>query len=123
MYYYYGPQFYYPPAPYSACYPYQRQPYPNVDANLLHQSANVTKVLMKDASTILEKLSESKEFDAQLMYAAQVSDMKEVNRLINSIGVKSKVEVHFTPDGLRLEFTSKVEPLDCCRLLIALRWR
>jgi hypothetical protein len=124
MYYHYRHQYYYPPIPYSSYYPQHRQPdYPAVDANLLYQSANVTKILMKDASTVLDKLSASKEFDAQLMYAAQVSDKEEVNRLINSIGVKSKVQVHFTPDGLRLEFTSQVEPLDCCRLFIALRWR
>ena len=78
---------------------------------------------MKEASMVLNKLSEPKEFDADLMYAAQASDIKEVKRLIHSIGVTSDVDVNFNPDSLRLEFTSKVANMDCCRLLIALRWR
>lgn len=97
--------------------------YPPVDPNLLYQSANETKKLMKDASVVLQKLSESKEFDEKLMYAAQASDMEEVNRLIDSIGVTSKINIHFNPDGLRLTFSSQVSSTDCCRLVIALRWR
>lgn len=78
---------------------------------------------MNEASMVLDKLSESKEFDAELMYAAQASDIEEVNRLIHSIGVTSEVDVNYNPDGLRLEFYSKVENMDCCHLFISLRWR
>lgn len=97
--------------------------YPEVDPNLLYHSANESKKLMKEASIVLNKLSESKEFDAKLMYAAQASDIEEVKRLIYSIGVTSEVDVQYNPDSLRLEFTSQVANMDCCRLLIALRWR
>jgi hypothetical protein len=121
MYDHYYPLPYQYPAHYRQ-YPPIRQ-YPQVDASLLYQSANETKKLMHDASLVLEKLSVSKEFDAQLMFAAQKSDINEVKRLIHSIGVKSKVDIHYTPDGLRLEFSTAVTPLDCCRLTIALRWR
>jgi hypothetical protein len=122
MYYRNQPYYYYTPVPNSVTYPYYRQ-YPSVDPAQLYQSANESKKLMKDASTVLDKLSVSKEFDAQLMYAAQISNVEEVKRLIQSIGITSKAEVHYTPDGLRLEFTSTIEPKDCCRLTIALRWR
>jgi hypothetical protein len=121
MYYYHHPLPYHQPINYHP-YPALRQ-YPQVDANLLYQSANETKKLMHDASLVLEKLSVSKEFDAELMYAAQMSDVQKVKRLIHSIGVSSKVDIHFNPDGLRLEFNSGVQPLDCCRLMISLRWR
>ncbi|WP_163538476.1 hypothetical protein [Gracilibacillus sp. YIM 98692] len=97
--------------------------FPPVNPDLLYQSANESKKLMNEASMVLNKLSESKEFDAQLMYAAQASDIEEVNRLIHSIGVTSDVDIHFNPDSLRLEFTSKVANIDCCKLSIALRWR
>jgi hypothetical protein len=116
MYYLYPPSYYQPP------YGPIRQ-FPPVDPGLLYQSANQTKKLMADASMVLNKLSTSKEFDAKLMYAAEHSDIEEVRRLVHSIGVTSDVDIHYNPDGLRLEFTSKVANLDCCRLLVALRWR
>ncbi|WP_209121090.1 hypothetical protein [Alkalihalobacillus sp. BA299] len=71
---------------------------------------------------VLDKLSESKEFDAELMYAAQASDIEEVKWLIHSIGVTSEVDIHFNPDGLRLEFKSQIQTIDCCKLTIAMRW-
>ncbi|WP_338451013.1 hypothetical protein R4Z09_03580 [Niallia oryzisoli] len=52
------------------------------------------------------------------LYAAETSDIEEV-----FIGVTSDVDIRYNPDALRLEFTSKVVDLDCCRLLITLRWR
>lgn len=121
MSYFYHPGYYYPPVVPPGYWPVRQLP--QVDPNLLYQSANESKKLMNDASIVLNKLSESKEFDAQLMFAAQASDITKVKRLIHSIGVASAVEVTYTPDGLRLEFTSKVANLDCCRLLISLRWR
>jgi hypothetical protein len=122
MYYLHHPYYTHPPIYHNGYYRDLRQT-PPVDASLLYQSANESKKLMQDASKVLNHLAISKEFDAELMYAAQISDIKEVTRLINSIGVTSKVEININPDGLRLEFTSTVEPLDCCRLYIALRWR
>jgi hypothetical protein len=119
--YYYHPSSYHPPI-YPGYYPSMRQQ-PPVDPNLLYHSANESKKLMKDASIVLNRLSESKEFDSKLMYAAQISDINEVKRLIHSTGVTSDVDVHYNPDGLRLEFKSMIESLDCCKLMIALRWK
>ncbi|WP_163581961.1 hypothetical protein [Gracilibacillus saliphilus] len=112
---------YQPPYCYSNYWPIRQ--YQSIDPSFLYQSANESKKLMKDASMVLNKLSDSKEFDAELMYAAQSSDIVEVKRLINSIGVTSDVDINYNPDGLRLEFASKVDNTDCCRLSIALRWR
>lgn len=119
--YFYHPGYYYPPVYHNGYWPSRQLP--SVDPNLLYQSANETKKLMNDASIVLNKLSVSKEFDAQIMSAAQASNLEEVKRLIRSIGIKSTVEVKYTPDGLRLEFSSAVVTNDCCRLIIALRWR
>lgn len=118
--------YYYPYYRYHPYYPqayWQSRQMPSVDPNLLYKSANQTKILMKEASMVLDKLAESKEFDSELMYAAQASNLEEVKRLILSLGVTSEVDVHVNPDGLRLEFSSQVQNVDCCRLLIALKWR
>ncbi|WP_112180774.1 MULTISPECIES: hypothetical protein [Paraliobacillus] len=125
MYYVYQPGYYYYPD-YMFDRPYDqsiRQQFPPINPNLLYQSANETRRLMKDANMVLDKLSNSKEFNTELMYAAQSSNKKEVNRLINSLGLASDVTIDFNPDGLHLEFKSQVESKECCHLKIALRWR
>lgn len=103
--------------------PAKQSPFPAVNPDLLYESAQVSRKLMAEASVVLEKLATSKDFDSQLMDAAQRSNNEEVNRLIRSIGIMSDVDVHYTPDGLRLEFKSHVADQECCQLTIALRWR
>lgn len=120
MYYMHHPRYY--PAYYCPVYLPIRQ-YPPVDTKLFNKSAIETKKLMDDAGEVLDKLADSKEFNAEVMYAAQESNMAEVNRLINSIDITSEVEVDFNPDNLRLEFKSRVEDTQCCKLTVALRWR
>lgn len=112
---------YYRPLPYCPIDYWSRQ-FPSVDPTLLCQSAKESKILMKEAGMVLDKLSESKEFDEQLIYAAQISDIQKVKRLIHSIGVTSDVDININPDGLRLEFKTP-SANDCARLYIALRWR
>jgi len=97
--------------------------YPAVDSNLLYQSANVSQKLMADASKVLNTFASSRDFGRKVMEYAQRSDNEEVNQLIKSLGIESDVKVQFNPDGLRLEFKSKAQGLDCCVLYIALRWR
>lgn len=122
MYYVY-PYSYYPHCYHRAFWPVRQ--YPPIDPEIFQQSANETKKLMNDANVILDKLAESKEFDAKLMEAAQVADEEEVNRLVHSLDIATEVDVSFNPDNLRLEFRSKAGDMDmeCCRLLIAVRWR
>lgn len=103
--------------------PANRSPYPPVDPDLLYESANQSNKLMKEASMVLDKLASSKEFGARLMDVAQQSNTEEVERLIHSVGITSDVKIKYNPDGLELEFNSKVKNLDCCKLSISLRWR
>lgn len=97
--------------------------YPPVDPNLLFQSANESQKLMAEASKVLNTLASSRDFGRRLMDSAQRSNTEEVNRLIKSLGIESEVKVIYNPDGLRLEFQSKVANVNCCKLDIALRWR
>ncbi|WP_143414498.1 hypothetical protein [Halobacillus massiliensis] len=113
---YYYPNYYYPMY-------WPQRPHRPADGELLQSSAGQMKKLMSDASIVLDRLASSQAFDAQLMQAAEQSNSEEVKQLINSIGVGSKVDVYFNPDGLRLEFSSQVSGVDCCKLRIALRWR
>ncbi|QCR31209.1 hypothetical protein [Lysinibacillus sp. SGAir0095] len=98
-------------------------PYPPVDPELLYESAKQSNKLMKEASLVLDKLASSKEFGARLMDVAQHSNTQEVERLIHSVGITSDLKINYNPDGLELEFKSKVQNLDCCLLSISLRWR
>lgn len=103
-------------------YPAPLRQYPQVDPTLFNQSAIAMQTLMKDASILLNKLAESKDFDSKIMAAAQQSNKTEVEKLIKSTGIKSKVDTSFTPDGITLKLSSKVGSTECCHLTIALRW-
>lgn len=101
----------------------QRQ-FPEVDPKLLHESANISRKLMQDATLVLNRFASSLEFGKQVMTAAQESKTEEVLRLIKSTGADSASEVHFNPDSLRVKFESKTsQDADCCQLLIILKWR
>ncbi len=117
--YYYYPVYAYP------VYPYPNQihrQFPDVNTGFLHQSAQETRKLMREASIILDKLADSGEFSKKVMEAAQKSNNDEVERLLKSMGITSDIHVTFNPDELRMEFISKVENTECCRLTVALRW-
>jgi hypothetical protein len=121
----------YPPVPYQQPFynaypafplpPYRQ--YPPVDPTLFSQSAIAMQKLMKDGSLILKKLAESKEFAFKVMSAAQESHTKEVKQLIKSIGIQSKVDIYYNPDGIRLTLSSKAGQIECCKLAISLRWK
>ena len=96
---------------------------PAVDSTYFEKSAKSMQLLMKEASLVLNKLAESGPFANEIMVAAQQSNMNEVERLIKSTGIKSKVDTTFNPDGINLKLSSKVEASDCCHLTIALRWK
>lgn len=103
--------------------PHQRVPYPEIDATLFHQSAGAFKKLMKEATIILNKFSESEEFAYKVMDAAQQSNTDKVKALIKSTGVSGDVEISYNPDGINIAMVSKVEDKDCCKLEMAIRWR
>jgi len=121
-------QFIYPSVSYPQ-YPYYPIPdtyyrqYPPVDPTLFNQSAITMQKLMRDASRLLDRLAQSKQFAEKIMSAAQESHTAEVKKLIESIGVQSKVDIYYDPDGIRITLSASVQQVQCCRLVIALRWK
>ncbi|MTW86145.1 hypothetical protein F3157_10800 [Virgibacillus dakarensis] len=104
-------------------FPAIRQQYPEADPTLFHESAGAFKQLMKVGTVLLNKLTASKEFAQQVMDAAQRGDKEKVKQLIQSTGIKEKVDVDYNPDGITFNMFSKVEKVDCCKLAMSLRWR
>ncbi|MFD2214459.1 hypothetical protein [Metabacillus endolithicus] len=105
-----------------AIYPSSIRQYPEVDPTLLEQSAKSMQKLMKEASLVLNKLADSKDFATKVMSAAQQSNKQEVDKLIQSTGIKSKVNTTFSPDGINMKLSSAIGGAECCYLTIALRW-
>jgi hypothetical protein len=99
-----------------------QRPFPEVNPTKLHDSAVAFQALMKEANVILTKLEDSESFAIQLMEAAQQSNHDEVDRLIQSTGVNKNVKTTFNPDGVKMELISQSNDLECCRLLMSLRW-
>lgn len=131
MHYHQYPQpHYYPRNTYFPVYPYMNgnriphhRPYPPVDPTFFTESAGAMQQLMKEASIILKKLSESKKFASEVMNAAQEGKMDKVDQLLKSTGVHAAVKTDYDPDRINLKLSSKVGDTDCCHLTIALRWR
>jgi hypothetical protein len=101
---------------------YIARQYPPVNPALFSKSAATAQRLMNDASIILKKLAESKSFATSVMAAAQEGKTKEVNRMIQSLGIKSKVDLYFNPDGIRFTLSPPPGAFSCCQLVIGLRW-
>ncbi|MES0856083.1 hypothetical protein ABS784_07580 [Geobacillus sp. G4] len=97
-------------------------PYPPIDPALFSQSAATAQALMNDAAAVLKKLAESRSFAASVMSAAQEGKTEEVKRLIRSLGIRSKTDVYFNPDGIRLTLSPPPGTFPCCQLVVGLRW-
>lgn len=95
----------------------------DVDITVFNKSLIAYKQLLSEASTVLDHLADSKPLASQVMGAAQVSNTKEVERLLHSIGIKSKFKVTYNPDGIHMKFWSDVQGTECCQLDMAIRWR
>ncbi|MBB5324398.1 hypothetical protein HNQ34_001491 [Anoxybacillus tepidamans] len=102
--------------------PYYIRQYPPVDPALFSQSATTAQLLMKDASIILAKFAQSKSFSANIMSLAQEGKTKQVQQMIQSLGIRSKVDIYFNPDGIRLTLSPSSAAAGCCQLVIGLRW-
>ncbi|NLP52254.1 hypothetical protein [Bacillus sp. RO1] len=118
---YYPRNVYFPVYTHTMPRPYMRV-YPEVDPTVFTESAESMQQLMKEASIILKKLSDSKEFASDVMAAAQEGNKEKVSQLLLSTGVHSGVKVDFNPDGINLNMTSEIQGKDCCHLTISLRW-
>lgn len=111
--------------PINPYYAQHRNPYdyPPVKPKQFMESADKMIPLLDDAKTIMDKVTQSKDYSTRLMNAAQQSNMNELNRLIKSTGVSSTPGIHFNPDGFTLVFSNKTADLECCHLTIILRWK
>ncbi|NMH68504.1 hypothetical protein HF072_06880 [Bacillus sp. RO3] len=111
----------YPPT-YSSIYPLHNRNYPPVETKTFMSSAGKTLSLMEDAQKVLKKINTSKEFSSKLMNAAQKSNMPEVHKLLLTVGTKVQPVVSFNPDGVHLVFDETLGQVDCCHLIVIVRW-
>jgi hypothetical protein len=95
-----------------------QQPDPTMFMNSARQTIN----LLKDGQLILDKIANSKPFSLEIMRAAQSSNTSKVEELIQSTGIKQKPQISFSPDGLTVTFINKQNNIDCCHLILKIRW-
>ena len=98
------------------------RPYPDVNTTLFKESALKALSLMNDANLVMEKITTSQTFSTDLMRAAQQSKQSEVQRLIQSTGIKKKPEITYNPDGITMNFQDHIEEKECCHIILKLRW-
>ena len=96
--------------------------YPPVATNTFMSSAGKTLSLLSDAEKVLQKINTSKEFSSKFMNAAQQSNLPEVHKLLQTIGTRVQPIVSFNPDGIRIVFDEKLGQVDCCHLIVIVRW-
>lgn len=94
--------------------------FPAVNPNLFMESAKEMEDLMHNASTLLSKMAQDRQFSIRLMTAAQASKQAEVEAMLKSTGIKNVPEVSYTPSGLWLVFASAEG--SNANLSLRLRW-
>ena len=98
------------------------RPFPEVNATLFKTSAQKAISLMDDANLVMTKITSSTSFSSDLMAAAQQSQQNEVERLIQSTGIKKKPKITFNPDGITMNFVDFAGDKECCHIITQLRW-
>ncbi|MBT2694947.1 hypothetical protein [Bacillus sp. ISL-55] len=98
------------------------RPYPEVNATLFRTSAEKAISLMEDANLVMSKITSSDSFSSELMTAAQQSDQKKVERMIQSTGIKKKPKITYNPDGITMNFVDYAGEKECCHIITQLRW-
>nr|WP_295971408.1 hypothetical protein [uncultured Bacillus sp.] len=93
-----------------------------VNPSIFMNSARLTQMLLKDGGIILEKLAVSKTFSGNIITAAQSSDKNKVVSLLQSTGIQNTPKVSYTPNGLTLSFVHEENQIDCCHLILKIRW-
>ncbi|MGM0922429.1 MAG: hypothetical protein ACQEWW_14650 [Bacillota bacterium] len=99
-----------------------RRPLPEVDSSQFVHSASQMDGLLTDAKKLTTYLSTSKEQAKKILAAAQASNSVLVKKLLNASGITNELETEFNPDGVRLILSYKNPDLNCCRLILVLRW-
>ncbi|WP_342505005.1 hypothetical protein [Sporosarcina sp. FSL K6-2383] len=97
-------------------------PFPPVNTQRLHASAEKMLEVIKQSQLLINSIADSPDFAHGLMDAAQLSDQKKVDELIQSTGITTKATTTFSPSGIHIELDNAKTPGECCKLQIALRW-
>jgi hypothetical protein len=100
-----------------------RSQYSPVDITLFSGSLHTFQTLMEQGSILLDRLRVPA-FANKLMELAQQGKQREVDQLIQTIGLKVSVKAKYTPS--EVIFILKPQPLanvpECCTLTFAIRW-
>lgn len=91
--------------------------YPPIDPSHFMQAGRGMAVLLADASVLSRNISQSAAFARQIMIHAQEAKTELVKSMIRKAGIKSQYDVQYSPDGLKVTFSS-----DCCSLTAVYRW-
>ncbi len=102
--------------------PRPESPFPPVDTQRLHVSAEKMLKIIRQSQLLINMIVDSPNFSNELMAAAQLSNQKEVDKLIRSTGITSKVTTKFTPSEIQIELDNAETLGECCKLKISLRW-
>ena len=103
--------------------PQATRPYPGVNPTLFRTSAEKAIALMKDATLVMNKITSSSAFSSDLMSAAQQSNQPEVEKLIQSTGIKETPKITYNPDGITMNFVDFAGEKECCHIITQLRWK
>ncbi|RFU61611.1 hypothetical protein [Peribacillus glennii] len=100
-----------------------RQQYPPVDIKVFTESIHTFQFLMQQGGILLGKLS-NPDFSYKLMELAQRGKQREVDALIQTIGLQVRVSTAFTPTGVIFTIRPKGQQdgQDCCTLTVAMKW-
>lgn len=98
------------------------RPYPEVNTVLFKASAAKAITLMGEANLVMKKITSTSSFSNDLMSAAQQSKQAEVEKLVESAGIKKKPKITYNPDGITMTFQDFVGEKECCHIILQLRW-
>jgi hypothetical protein len=110
-----------PPAYMNNSQNYERQ-LPPVQPLIFINSAGVAKELINDAYTITNHIENNPQFSRQLMTYAQHGQKNEVLRMLNSLQLKHRPEVVFTPGALLVKLFPSNPNDSSSALTITMLW-
>ncbi len=106
---------------YRTTVPPNERPLSNPNPDVFIKSAKLSQLLLNDAKKVVDTLANSQPFAKRLMTAAQASNKSVVTTMIRKIGVNTVPDIHYNPDGIRLDFHSKTGE-DLGHVIISLKW-
>ena len=108
-------------------YPYHYENYerqlPPVEPLIFINSAGVAKELINDAYTITNHIQNNPQFSKQLMEYAQRGQKNEILKMLNSLGLKHRPEVVFTPGAILIKLFPGNPSDSSSALTITMLWK